>query len=589
MKKLFYFALISIFAIGISSCGDDEAPVTLDPPTLTVSPVSVQVGGTIPVVFTYTAAGEFASSGATPVNGTASISTDGVVGETGGTITVDFTAGDNPGDGSVVLTITDGQGISVSATAVITISASAVPSIEGISSPGQAAGNSFTVAGPITITAEDGFGTPAFWYEINDGGMANAVNLSAMVEGQSSPVTIDNIELDLTNDLFQAGVNEVTFNTQDADGDRASVTLILTIEDEVTISENITEDMTWFTGVTYILDARIVVESGATLTIQPGVVVKGEAGQEANATALIIARGATLNAMGTATLPIIFTGVADQISPENIAAGEFASPNLTPAVNNLWGGLIILGNAPISADTPQRQIEGIPPSDPNGLYGGDDDTESSGTIRYISIRHGGTNIGEGNEINGLTLGGVGSGTTIEFVEVVGNQDDGIEWFGGSVNVTNALVWNSGDDALDTDQDWTGTCDNFIIITPVNSAFELDGPEGATASGNDHSFINGTVNVGNINDFMIDFDNNTNADLSNIYFFNILGGQGVQDGRPASSTLMNIEATLPDGGTAADLFGGIAISEVAEGQNTVGADASAFSWTFAQAAGAIDNF
>jgi hypothetical protein len=96
-----------------------------------------------------------------------------------------------------------------------------------------------------------------------------------------------------------------------------------------------------------------------------------------------------------------------------------------------------VGNAPISADASAVQIEGIPPSDQNGLYGGDNPADDSGIIRYISIRHGGANIGEGNEINGLTLGGVGSGTIIEYVEVVANQDDGIEWFGGTVSVKNA--------------------------------------------------------------------------------------------------------------------------------------------------------
>ena len=90
---------------------------------------------------------------------------------------------------------------------------------------------------------------------------------------------------------------------------------------------------------------------------------------------------------------------------------------------------------------------------------------------------GGANIGEGNEINGLTLGGVGSGTVIENIEIVSNQDDGIEWFGGAVSITNAVVWNTGDDAIDTDQAWSGTLDNFVVINPGDECFELDGGEG----------------------------------------------------------------------------------------------------------------
>ena len=139
-------------------------------------------------------------------------------------------------------------------------------------------------------------------------------------------------------------------------------------------------------------------------------------------------------AEGTADAPIIFTSVADEISPEDVAAGNFGSPNLLPTMDGLWGGVIVLGKAPISASADEVQIEGIPTSDTNGLYGGDSPDDNSGKLRYISIRHGGANIGEGNEINGLSLGGVGTGTVVENIEIVSNQDDGVEWFGGTVNV-----------------------------------------------------------------------------------------------------------------------------------------------------------
>ena len=169
--------------------------------------------------------------------------------------------------------------------------------------------------------------------------------------------------------------------------------------------------MIWTTGSEYILNDRVTVTSGVTLTIEPGVVVKGVDGTGADASALLIARGATLNAMGTAAMPIIFTASSDEIVPGEIIG------SIDPTVNGLWGGLMILGNAPVSAsndagDVTEVQIEGIPTSDPNGLYGGDDPNDSSGNIQFISIRHGGTNIGEGNEINGLTLGGVGSGLSL---------------------------------------------------------------------------------------------------------------------------------------------------------------------------------
>lgn len=331
------------------------------------------------------------------------------------------------------------------------------------------------------------------------------------------------------------------------------------------------------TGKVYVLKSRIAVVSGVTLTIEPGVIVKGEAGTGANATALLIARGGKLMAEGSASSPIIFTSVADEIMP-----GEVASPNLDPTLNGLWGGLLILGNAPISADAASVQIEGIPPSDQNGLYGGTDAADNSGVIKYISIRHGGANIGEGNEINGLTLGGVGSGTTIENVEVIANQDDGIECFGGTVNVKNLILWNIGDDAVDTDQSWAGTLDNFMVINTGDECFELDGPEGAMVA--KHTIKNGTVYALDA-DGLVDNDANSNVDMMNVYFRDIKAGQDF-DQVPTDYTCVfqNLQATIPDATALADFFKGGSdafVTSVALGANTVGADITKFQgWSWA---------
>lgn len=354
--------------------------------------------------------------------------------------------------------------------------------------------------------------------------------------------------------------------------------------DKYTITENITANTTWESGKTYILGGRISVVDGVTLTIEPGVVIKGEAGTGANATALLIARGGTLMAEGTAAQPIIFTSVADKIEP-----GQIASPNLDPDLNGLWGGLIVLGNAPISADAASVQIEGIPPSDQNGLYGGDIANDNSGIIKYVSIRHGGANIGEGNEINGLTLGGVGSETIIENVEIVSNQDDGIEWFGGTVNVKNAIVWNTGDDAIDTDQSWAGTLDNFIVVNPGDECFELDGPEGSMEAG--HTIKNGTVYAGDA-DGLVDLDDNSIVDMSAIYFFGLADGQDF-DLNPTGLTCASLQASFPDTLAVTDFFkdGTDAfVTKVATGANTVGADISKFQgWSWASVAGALNEF
>lgn len=248
---------------------------------------------------------------------------------------------------------------------------------------------------------------------------------------------------------------------------------------QVTDSD-VTGTVTWTTGKTYVLNGFVFVEDGDTLIIEPGVVVKGKAGQGANASALIVARGGYIHAAGTAQMPIIMTGEADDVNnPVDVAAHE----------TGLWGGLIILGQACLNSSPGESAIEGIPTNEPRGQYGavGDsvdtnndmindswtltepcDDTDNSGVIKYVSIRHGGTNIGGGNEINGLTLGGVGSGTEIDYVEVVFNQDDGIEWFGGTVNVKHAIVAHCGDDAFDYDEGWRGNV-QFGFILQSDSA------------------------------------------------------------------------------------------------------------------------
>jgi hypothetical protein len=248
----------------------------------------------------------------------------------------------------------------------------------------------------------------------------------------------------------------------------------------INVTGKISTSTTWTNDNIYVLNQKVVVESGATLTIQEGTIIKGSPGTGSLASSLIIARGAKINAVGTAENPIIFTSTSD-----NIAIGEEAGTNLSVKDRGLWGGLIVLGNAPCSfkGDLTEVQIEGIPADDKFGLYGGTIADDDSGVLQYVSIRHGGALIGEGNEINGLTLGGVGNKTVIDNVEVVANVDDGIEFFGGTVNATNLLVWAQGDDALDIDQAYSGTIDNAVVILGDVSdhALEIDGREG-TAEG-----------------------------------------------------------------------------------------------------------
>lgn len=282
---------------------------------------------------------------------------------------------------------------------------------------------------------------------------------------------------------------------------------------EVEVKANITENTEWTKDKIYILGTRVVVEDGVTLTIQAGTVIKGDATLSgAQAAVLMIAKGGKLEAVGTETEPIIMTSTDDDIQP-----GELAGTTLDQDSKGKWGGLVVLGKAPVSAKTEDPQIEGVDATDPNGQYGGDDAADNSGTIKYVSIRHGGAEIAEGSEINGLTLGGVGTGTTIENIEVYANSDDGVEFFGGTVNVTNLLVYAVGDDAIDIDQSYAGEVKNFVVYVDTNSdeGLEIDGREGAL----DKSFTltNGTIYSIDGTDTNADFKSKAKGTVTNVTF------------------------------------------------------------------------
>ena len=216
--------------------------------------------------------------------------------------------------------------------------------------------------------------------------------------------------------------------------------IFLIYADDITISNNVgVGEVYWASDNTYHLDGGVFVDAGTTLYIEAGTVIKGMPGVGQESSYLCVARGAKLYAEGTADAPIIFTFEQDPLD---------GSVPLT--TRGQWGGLIVLGYATLNSIPGESAVEGIPTNDPRGIYGGNNDTDNSGVISYVSIRHGGTEIGAGNEINGLTLGGVGSETSINNVEVIANMDDGIEFFGGTVSIQHAFVSACGDDSFDYD-------------------------------------------------------------------------------------------------------------------------------------------
>ena len=243
---------------------------------------------------------------------------------------------------------------------------------------------------------------------------------------------------------------------------------------DITVNSNIAANTTWSKANTYILDGRVYVLEGATLTIEAGTVIKGRPRAAQDASALVIARGGKINAVGTASEPIVFTAEADELNG-----------NLGQNDRGLWGGVVILGRARTNTASGQGNVEGIPTTEIYGVYGGTDDADNSGTFKYVSIRHAGSLLGPNNELNGLTMGAVGSGTTIEYVEVFANADDGFEWFGGTVNGKYLVSAFNDDDAFDWDEGYRGKLQFlFTIQDPAvgNHAFESDGgttPEDGT--------------------------------------------------------------------------------------------------------------
>ncbi|MBD3314414.1 MAG: hypothetical protein GF344_01390, partial [Chitinivibrionales bacterium] len=200
----------------------------------------------------------------------------------------------------------------------------------------------------------------------------------------------------------------------------------------------------------------VFIPEGTTLEIKPGCYIFGLSGgsEGDNSGTLCAAQGGKLIAEGTVDSPIVFTAVGDD---------PRLGKDMGPGVNNMWGGVILLGNAPISNGITdpahphylEHPIEGLGDEDDRAWYGGDDPHDNSGSLKYVSIRHGGATEASNEEINGLTLGGVGDATVLDFIEVYANSDDGFEFFGGTVGLKHAVAAYVGDDAFDYDEGWKG--------------------------------------------------------------------------------------------------------------------------------------
>ena len=271
-------------------------------------------------------------------------------------------------------------------------------------------------------------------------------------------------------------------------------------------------DTTWSASETIVLRDTLIVPDGVVLTIEAGTTIystRDDNGTEAvsddEVGAIVVTRGGRIEAAGTPSAPIVFTAIEELEVDCNLDLNEdgLVGPQPTVSTSGLWGGILVLGNADITVndsngtDLNNEQIEGFAPTGVSNdgdsfidflEYGFDgdfpqDDADNSGTLQYVRIQHGGFAFGEGNEINGLTLGGVGTGTTIDFVEIVSSSDDGIEFFGGTVNTSHIAVAFCEDDSFDLDNGVTGLHQFwFAVQNPIaNHLGEWDGLNGSLSN------------------------------------------------------------------------------------------------------------
>ena len=359
----------------------------------------------------------------------------------------------------------------------------------------------------------------------------------------------------------------------------------------------IEEDTTWTNDRIWLMDGKIIVRGGATLTIESGTIVKAETDDGADATVLVIAKGGKINAVGTADDPIIFTDNDDQIGYDD----NGISPNRVPSDMGKWGSIVVLGNASTGTDTGEAEIEGIATGYDWTTYGGSDNSENSGNIEYVSIRHSGKELNAGEELQGLTMGGVGNGTTVQNLEIVGSKDDGIEIFGGSVDVTNLFIYYNGDDAIDLDQAYKGTISNAVVImnTGTDNVFEFDGTEDSTGTIDGAFTVQNVTAYGNANAEKTDTYGHWKSDATcfttNVVYKDFITGTTIEGidsdtygglgtaATEGSLLFSNLDFVTTD--ALADIFSGTSVTDfadiaevVAEQADSTGADESVFAWT-----------
>lgn len=231
---------------------------------------------------------------------------------------------------------------------------------------------------------------------------------------------------------------------------------------ETVLSGEITSDMELNAATKYILRGNVYVTNGAKLTIPAGTVLYGE---KATKGSLVITKGSMIDAQGTPANPVVFT--SDQ------PAGTRNRGD--------WAGVVLLGDAVNNRGT-DRDIEGITSGTANAVHGGSNDADNSGTLQYVRIEFAGIALSPDNELNSLTMGSVGEGTTIDHIMVSYANDDAYEWFGGAVNADHLIAYKTLDDDFDTDQGFTGEINYGVVVRDPDAA-DISGSNAFEADNN----------------------------------------------------------------------------------------------------------
>lgn len=383
----------------------------------------------------------------------------------------------------------------------------------------------------VNFTAISTVGGTALQFKKESGGTFTGLSLSGYDvsidmkdNGPLSNVIIDGAEGDPSKSyLADPSVDVAIFDWVNTD-------VVVVSQD---LSGSTSSDLTLDSNIIYRLRGSFSVEAPATLTIPAGTLIVADASPgEETSTFIVIKKGAKIDIQGTASDPVVMT-----------SAGE--SPGD-------WGGLVVLGDA-----TTTEGIDAI--AEVGGfIYGGSNDADNSGSIDYLVINYAGAQINAESQYNGLTLYAIGSGTSISNVAILNGTDDGVEFFGGTVSVTNFYLENNEDDAVDWTEGWSGSVTNGYIrhtITGFSTAFEGDGI-------------------------------NNNPTFENFTIISTVGGTGLQFKKESGGTIINMSLTgyttnvdMKDAGPLANVIvdGTPLVTATDDVFNGTGVDTTLFTW------------